>query len=114
MNRIITDNKTTIIELCKKHDVSSLYLFGSVLRDDFTDDSDIDLLVTFDNVPLENYAENFFSFSEELEKLFNRKVDLVSERSLRNTYFISQLEQTRQYLYGTKRDKISTRYNSVH
>lgn len=61
---------------CQCHHIQKLSLFGSVLRDDFTEDSDIDFLVEFNP----NYVPTFFKLSEmerELSKLFNdRKIDL--------------------------------------
>lgn len=67
-------DKTKIAEFCRQHHIRRLALFGSVLRDDFRPDSDVDVLVEFDlgHVP----GWDFFSFQEELSQLLGRKVDL--------------------------------------
>jgi len=82
--------KTTIdvngfIELAKSVQIIELYLFGSVLRDDFGPQSDIDILVRFS--PDSHYSLfDLFDIREKFQKFFNRKVDLVEIDSLRNPY----------------------------
>lgn len=68
-----------ITDFCKRWSIVELALFGSVLRDDFRPDSDIDLLVTFApgiRLTLEDYLE----MEEELQAIFGRKVDLVERQ----------------------------------
>jgi predicted nucleotidyltransferase len=48
-----------------------------------------------------DYADNYFATAEQLEQIFNRPVDLVTEPSLKNPYFIKSVNQTKQLLYGT-------------
>jgi predicted nucleotidyltransferase len=73
---ILTENKE---QLKKKFPIKSLGIFGSLTRDDFTKDSDVDILVEFEKpVGLE-----FIDLAEELEKLLNRKVDLVSKKAVK-------------------------------
>lgn len=100
MNSAVRKNISQIEKLCKKHKVKSLYLFGSACTPKFTDDSDIDFLISFDEVPLLDYADNFFDLQEALEKLFNRKVDLVVEKSITNPYFKNIVEKSRALVYG--------------
>ena len=100
MNSAVRKNISQIEKLCKKHKVKSLYLFGSAATPKFTDDSDIDFLISFDEVPLLDYADNFFDLQEALEKLFNRKVDLVVEKSITNPYFKNIVEKSRALVYG--------------
>ncbi len=95
----IEKNKSKLIILCKKHKVNSLYAFGSVLTSNFKKDSDIDLLVTFNKVNLNDYADNYFNFLFSLEDLFKRKVDLVTEKYLSNPYFIKSVNKTKQLVY---------------
>lgn len=86
--------------ICKKHHVEKLFAFGSVCRDDFKEDSDIDLLVHFDkDLELTDYLDNFLILKEQLEKLFHRKVDLLNEKYIKNPYIIKGIEKTRTYLY---------------
>ncbi|MBM4329557.1 MAG: nucleotidyltransferase family protein [Deltaproteobacteria bacterium] len=63
-----------IAEFCRRHRIRKLALFGSVLREDFREDSDIDVLVEFE--PDAKVGLNFFSMERELSELFGRKVDL--------------------------------------
>ena len=98
---------TALLLLCKKFTVNNLYLFGSATGDNFRSDSDIDLLVTFsDEVPLLDYGDNYFDFKYELEDLFKRKVDLVTEKSLTNPYLIQSINRNKQLLYERKYKEI--------
>ena len=100
---LIELNIQRIVDLCRKHKVKTLAVFGSVLTDRFNDESDVDLLVDFGKVDHEvfDYASNYFSFRDALESLFNRKVDLIEERGLRNKYLIANLNRTKQLIYAS-------------
>ena len=101
MNRIITDKIQKIVILCKKYRVVTMYVFGSANTANFNENSDIDFLISFrDDVALEEYADNYFDLMFELEELFGRKVDLVTEKTLSNPYFIRSVEQTKQLIYA--------------
>ena len=63
-----------IAAFCRKHHIRKLALFGSVLRDDFRPDSDVDVLVEFEPGHVPGFA--FFSMQEELSELLGRRVDL--------------------------------------
>ena len=72
-------SKETIAEFCRKWKIVEFALFGSVLRDDFRPDSDVDVLVTFS--PDSDWGiEHLLDMKEELEVLFGRTVDLVEKR----------------------------------
>jgi len=66
--------KDGIAQLCKRHRIRRLALFGSILRDDFGDDSDVDVLVEFE--PGVSVGLRFFSIERELSVMLGRKVDL--------------------------------------
>lgn len=101
MNTIIHDKIETLKELCQRYKVKNLYSFGSVNTLRFAKDSDIDLLIEFEpEMTIEEYTDNYFSMRESLVELFRRKIDLVTRRSLSNPYFIEDVEQTKQLLYG--------------
>jgi len=101
MNRIITDKIPQIEMLCKKYRVAKMYVFGSASIDTFSENSDIDFLISFQSdVSLEEYADNYFDLMFELDELFGRNVDLVSEKTLFNPYFIRSIEQTKQLIYA--------------
>jgi len=76
--------KDKIAEFCRKHHIKKLALFGSVLRDDFRPESDVDVLVEFepDHVP----GLAFFSMQEELAEILGRKVDLNTPQCLSKYY----------------------------
>lgn len=102
MNSIIKDNKISIDKLCRKNKVEKLYVFGSVLNENFNENSDIDFLVKFkDNIPLLEYGDNYFELLFAFEDLFNKKIDLISQKSLKNPYFIQEVNDTKQLLYAT-------------
>ena len=100
MHKILIDKLDQLKEICKKYHVKELYAFGSVCTDKFNDASDIDLLVSFHPLDFGEYADNYFELVERLEKLFNRKVDLTTDKSLSNPYFIKSLEKTKTMLYA--------------
>lgn len=69
-------------ELVKRYPIASLGLFGSVVREDFTNDSDIDIIVTFTK-PI---GSDFILLADELENKLKRKVDLVSRGGIKDRY----------------------------
>jgi predicted nucleotidyltransferase len=89
-----------VISLLKSYKVKRAYAFGSAVNGPFRADSDIDLLIAFDDDldPIE-YGTLYFDLAEELEKLLDRPVDLITEPSLKNPYFIKSLEETKIPLY---------------
>lgn len=99
MNRLTAYTKD-ISKLCERHGVKSLYAFGSVLTDSFDKNSDIDLIVDFANVELEDYADNYFDLKFSLEEILNRPVDLLEEKAIKNPYFKQAVNQQRQLVYG--------------
>lgn len=93
-------NLEKINKLCESHKVSRLFVFGSVLKDNFNIDSDIDLIVDFDNVDIRLYANNYFDLKEKLEEIFNRQVDLLEEKAIKNPYLLKEIEREKQLIYG--------------
>jgi predicted nucleotidyltransferase len=69
-------------ELEKKYPIASLGLFGSIVRDDFTENSDIDIIVDFNG----KIGIEFITLADELEQVLNRKVDLVSRGGIKQRY----------------------------
>jgi len=99
MNRI-EKYKDAIAKLCKAHKVKSLYAFGSVLNDNFNSESDIDLIVDFTTMEVEDYADNYFDFKFSLQEILKRPVDLLEEKAIKNPYFLQNINQQRQLVYG--------------
>ena len=101
MNIEIKNKIPQLILLCKKYSVAKMYLFGSATTEEFNENSDIDLLVSFQgSVSLEEYADNYFDLMFEIEDMFKRKMDLIAENTLSNPYFIRSVEQTKQLIYA--------------
>ena len=90
-----------IAALCEKHKVLQLYVFGSILTEKFTKDSDVDFTVIFDrkSLPLLVYGENYFEFKFALEDLLKRDVDLVEYNAIKNPYFKEELDETKQLIF---------------
>ena len=99
MESIIEAKKGQLTELCRKHHVSRLDVFGSAAVGDFTQSSDIDFVVEFDDSVAQRRFDNYFELLEALKKLFGRYVDLVEPGGLRNPYFTNRLRQTRRPIY---------------
>jgi uncharacterized protein len=79
---LITSNTAAIADICRRHRVHRLSVFGSAGRNEFQADSDIDLLVEFDaqaSIGLIEYART----RQELQDLLGREIDLVTKHSLR-------------------------------
>lgn len=92
--------KNDIKRLCVKYNVNSLYAFGSVLNDRFKESSDVDLIVAFDTVKIEDYANNYYGLKFALEDIFKRPVDLLEEKALKNPYFNNLVANQRELVYG--------------
>lgn len=99
---VVERNATALAELCRQFRVDRLYLFGSATGDRFNQEkSDLDFLVSLqDRAPTGDYAERFLGLADALERLFRRRVDLVTEQSIRNPYFRREIESTRHLVYG--------------
>lgn len=76
--KLIENNSQKIIALCQKHKVGKLFVFGSLLTDHFNEGSDVDMVVDFDEVTLEDYEDNYFDLKFSLEDIFGREVDLLT------------------------------------
>jgi predicted nucleotidyltransferase len=92
--------KDIIRNLCKKYNVNSLYAFGSVLTDRFNDKSDIDMIVSFKKIPLEDYADNYFDLKFTLQDVLQRPVDLLEEQAIKNPFFLQNINKNKQLIYG--------------
>ena len=100
MLSLIENNKLELQRLCEQHDIQTMYVFGSATTADFNEFSDIDILISFKEISFDKYIDNYFELHEKLESLFKKRVDLLTERSLINPYFIKSVEQTKQLLYA--------------
>ena len=100
MNPIIEKRKNEIIQICKILKVKRLYSFGSVMNESFRADSDIDFLISFkDDLSIQEYTNNFFALHYKLRELLKRDIDIVTERSLSNPYFIASIDESKELIY---------------
>lgn len=101
MQPFISSRREAITELCRKHHVRRLTVFGSAVRDDFDPQrSDIDLRVEFDALAAVAYTNNYFALRDAFISLFGREVDLLSSPTIRNPYFKKELEESQVLLYA--------------
>ena len=107
MTNLIKNNIDKIADACEKYNVKSLYLFGSAARgNDFTEKSDIDLLVNFKELPVVSDEDvfrkvtNYESLFSTLESILNRKIDLVQEGNIRNRFLRYFINKEKKLLYG--------------
>ncbi len=100
MNTAISNHIDEISKLCVKHNIRTLHSFGSVNGPSFNEESDIDFLVSFMPMAPEDYADHYFDLVDELEQLLERPVDLLTDKSLSNPYFVESVNRTKQLIYG--------------
>jgi predicted nucleotidyltransferase len=100
VQKILESKIKDLQKICSTLGVKRLYAFGSVVSDDFNPESDIDFLISFtDKLSIEEYTNNYFALHYQLQDLFKRKIDLVTERTLSNPYFIESIEESKQLIY---------------
>jgi len=86
--------------LCSACKVRSLFAFGSVVTNNLTIESDIDLLVDIDNSDPVKYADNYFDLKFQLQEILNRKIDLLELRALKNPFLKQQIESSKVLIYA--------------
>ncbi len=100
MNTILKHNLDYLKDTCKHLNIKRLYAFGSVTSDQFSDESDLDFLISFeDTISIEEYTKNYFILHYKLRELFKREVDIITERSLTNPFFIEAINESKQLIY---------------
>ena len=86
--------------LCVKYRVKKLFVFGSIVKGNFNNEtSDVDLIVEVENLPPEQKGEILMKLWTELELLFSRKVDLITNMNLKNPYLKKDIENSKILLY---------------
>lgn len=93
-------DRQKIAELCRRCGVAELALFGSVLRDDFRADSDVDVLVSFGPEAHPSLLE-LVELREDLKDLFGREVDLIERAGLRNPFRRRAILSTAEVVYAS-------------
>lgn len=100
MTDLLRERLAGIRPICARHRVRSPALFGSAAGGRLDPSrGDLDLRVEFRPMPPAEYAESYFGLTEDLEKLFGVRVDLVEAAPIRNPYFRETTEATKETLY---------------
>ena len=104
---LIKEKYSEFINLCRSHRVDKMYAFGSSITDYFDPHtSDIDIVVKVDIDNTADRGEALLSRGDKLETLFNRKVDLLTEDSIRNPYLKLNITRTKQLIYDGEGEKV--------
>ena len=104
---LIEQHKKEIDSLCEKHSVNSLDLIGSFAKGTFSEKSDVDFLVTFGDVDLYDYADNYLDFVTSMEDLLKRKIDLISEKAIDNPYLLKSFNRNRIKIYERRNPRLA-------
>ena len=103
----ISKKKKEFFFLCKKHDVKYLYAFGSSVTDKFdVTKSDIDLLVEIDSKDPIDRGEKLLELWDLFELFFRRKVDLLTDSSIRNPCLRNNIDSTKVLIYDGSEQKV--------
>jgi hypothetical protein len=106
VTELVERHRAALSDLCRRYGVKRLYLFGSGVSDGLQPSSDLDFLVEMaDRQPTAAYAHRYLDFADELERLFARRVDLVTEQAIRNPYLRREIQATRELVYGDPREE---------
>ena len=101
MNPVIEQNRAQLTQECLRFGVQRLELFGSAAREDFdAAKSDFDFIVSFADRTPGTYADRYLDFTTAVEKLLGRRVDMLTEKSIRNPVFRREVDAVRQVVYG--------------
>lgn len=100
--KLIELNLQRILDLCHRHKVRTLSVFGSILTDRFNDKSDVDFLVDFEPQDPDSfdYVTNYLNLRDALEQLFNRKVDLIEYGDNLNPIFKKSVDKKKLLIHG--------------
>ena len=110
MNSTLYNKIENIKKIYPNYKIKSLYTFGSVLTKNFDQKSDIDFIVSFQNVSLLEYADNYFEFCNNLKNILNKEVDVVVEKSIKNPFFKEEVNETKTLIYRAwKMDSINNK-----
>ena len=95
----ITLDMGKIEDFCRRWKIAEFSLFGSVLREDFGPESDVDVLISFEpEIPWSLF--DWMDMMEELQEILGREVDVVEKSGLRNPFRRQAILTTRQVIYG--------------
>lgn len=107
MHKLIEEKRNSLSDVCRRHYVKKLSVFGSITRNDFQETSDIDFLYEIDTDRFQDwatgdydYTDNIISLEKELKSLFNRPIDMIPDIYIQNKYLKKSIEQSKQIVYA--------------
>lgn len=105
--KLIKDHIEKLSLICLDHKVDKLYAFGSIVGPEFdVKNSDLDFLVSMMEIPPLEKGELLLSLWDELENLFNRRVDLLSINSISNPYLQKSIDASKVLIYDRSSQKV--------
>ncbi|WKN45899.1 nucleotidyltransferase family protein [Tunicatimonas pelagia] len=105
--KLIEKHIKEIKHICEQHHVDKMYVFGSVLTNSFSVQSDIDFLVKFGKVNPFDYFDNYMSLKESMMKLFDRNIDLVEVQTLKNPILKRAIDRNKVLIYGRENIEVA-------
>ncbi len=94
MEQSVVQHLPAIKQLLRQYGVEQAYLFGSAARGTMAENSDVDFIIRFPaGMHYTTYADNYFALAEALESLLQKKVELVTEKTLKNPYLLQTINQ---------------------
>ena len=104
---LIREKYAEFISICKVYQVDKIYAFGSSITNHFDPQtSDIDIVVKIDIADAADRGEALISLWDNLETLFKRKVDLLTEDSIHNPYLKNNIDRTKKLIYDREGEKV--------
>ena len=103
---LINKDRQGFLDLWKRCKVSYIYAFGSSIRSDLREDSDMDVLVDVKAMDDLEAGGALLDLWDGLELFYKRPVDLLTQRSLRNPYLILEIERTKKLIYDGGREEV--------
>ena len=97
--KLVDDLKQKLPGICEKYDIAFVDLFGSLAREDDSLESDIDLIIDFQEPRNHEISKRFFGFLHTIEDRYGRKVDILTPSSLTNPYLVKEINKDRIRIY---------------
>ncbi len=98
--KLIDQHRDEILDACRESKVKELHVFGSVLTDEFSKESDVDFAVDFGRTDFNGSFAQFIKFKDRLEAILDHEIDLVSLNAVRNPVFAQNLDRTKECVYA--------------
>jgi predicted nucleotidyltransferase len=96
----IEDHIDKLNDACKRFNIRRLYLVGSFASGKNTEESDVDFLVSFNELSSDGIADRYFGFLDFLKEEFHADVDLIEESAIKNPFFRNSINRNRKLIYG--------------